>query len=122
VGGEVKRSQWPRQAYLSTEVRLSMIKLYSRYFQTEEGTLAGAEIEGLAFETGGDVAELHSPSEIGLAHDLADELMHYYVLQIALPQLDKPTPWRLEVVDLSVRRRKDLKLTLRAVPFAQSAR
>jgi von Willebrand factor type A domain len=98
-------------AYLARGIRLSAIMPLVHDFQTEEEKQGLSDLQGAATATGGAVRVIQGPNQVGNVGDLADELGHYYVLQISTPGLEKRSHWQPEVVDRSGRQRKDLKLS-----------
>jgi hypothetical protein len=98
------------QAYLSAGIRVSVIRPF-KYGQSEDERHAAAEIDDVADLTGGFVDNILSPDDFSLMDQVINQqLLKHYVLEARVPPIQRPTPWQVEVIDSSHRKRKDFKI------------
>lgn len=97
------------RTFNSQGIRFFLLRFIDRNFQDQ---FVHNELELLSAATGGATIALHSPDDFDTAaQDMANEIAHYYLLQIALPEpLEKDSPLQLEIVNSSSRKRKDVEL------------
>jgi hypothetical protein len=70
------------------------------------------DLQDLLRETGGIVYLIDNPSEMSVAaHSLANELSHYYILQISAPVSNKSSHLRIDVRDPGGKKRRGLTVT-----------
>jgi hypothetical protein len=101
-----------RKAYLSQGIRLFLLKINDRYLPVQP-SFTDNEFELVSTTTGGNIVNIDSPDYIPTAtHEIAYAIAHYYLVQIALPNvLEKDASLQLEVVDSSGQKRKGVEVT-----------
>ena len=100
------------QAYLSAGIRVSVIRPF-KYGQSEDERHAAAEMDDVADSTGGFVDNILSPDDFSLMDQVINQqLLKYYVLETRVPPIQRPTPWQVEIIDSSHRKRKNIKIAI----------
>jgi hypothetical protein len=98
-------------AYLRAGIRLSVVMISDHTLHTEEETQGWTDLQNAVLETGGALRVVEAPNQVGKVRDLSDELVQYYLIQIALPGFDKQSHWKPELVDANGKERKDVRLS-----------
>ena len=95
------------QAYLSAGIRVSVIRPFKYRQSVGRKTRRGRDSD--------DVADLLVGLSLRLMTTLMDQvinqqLLKHYLLEARVPPIQRPTPWQVEVIDSSHRKRKDFKI------------
>lgn len=119
-GGDNRSKSHPRDVehkFVSKGVRLFAFVLSHRYFSTEEESMGRADLAELVEATGGAAVSMVGSPVANQAdrlrparQSLYDSMERFYHLELEAPSVGKESRWKLEVIGMRGKKRKDVEV------------